>query len=183
MPLDQPTSYLSPELEARANHQGHAVYAKQTIGAGEILVVWGGEVVTHEQFAQVPARLQRISVQVEEELFLVPGEEGPADWVNHACDPNAGMFGQIALVAMRDIEAGEEVRYDYAMSDGSPYDEFSCRCGAGNCRHRVAGSDWRQPELWVRYRGYFSPYLQRRIDRLRAHLQAHGEAMQTTDVP
>ena len=64
---------------------------------------------------------------------------------------------------MRDIQAGEEVTYDYAMSDGSSYDEFLCGCGSVHCRGRVSGEDWRQTELWQRYDGYFSPYLARRI--------------------
>ena len=28
------------------------------------------------------------------------------------------------------------------------------------------GDNWQLPELWAKYAGYFSPYLQRRIDRL-----------------
>jgi hypothetical protein len=166
---NQPTSYLSPRLEGRWCQEkgGRAVYARQPVRKGELLVVWGGEVLTGEQLTQLPKTTQRLSVQVEENLYLLPSQEGPGDWVNHCCDPNAGMSGQIALVAMRDIAPGEEITYDYAMSDGSPYDEFECNCGAHNCRRCVTGDDWRRPELWERYTGYFSPYLQRRIDRLR----------------
>lgn len=68
---------------------------------------------------------------------------------------------------MRRIHPGEEVTIDYAMCDGSPYDELACACGSASCRGRVSGEDWRNPDLWVRYAGYFSPYLQRRIDALR----------------
>ena len=76
------------------------------------------------------------------------------------------MSGQITLAARRNIERGEEVCFDYAMSDGLIYDEFDCHCGAPACRGRVTGEDWRLPELWARYPGGFSPFLQRRIDRL-----------------
>ena len=68
---------------------------------------------------------------------------------------------------MRDIEAGEELTFDYAMSDGEPYDEFDCHCGADSCRGRVTGNDWKLPKLWLKYDGYFSPYLARRIENLR----------------
>ena len=90
--------------------------------------------------------------------------EGAADWVNHSCDPNAGLVGQIVLVALRDIKVGEEICFDYATSDGSPYDEFECGCGSRLCRHHVTGDDWKLPELQKRYEGHFSPYIQRRID-------------------
>jgi hypothetical protein len=55
------------------------------------------------------------------------------------------------------------------MSDGSPYDEFACGCGSHDCRRRVSGDDWKRSELWQRYAGYFSPYLQRRIAAERRH--------------
>lgn len=142
------------------------VYAKQPIRSGERLVVWGGEIVPWEALDDLPPEIRRYTVQVEEELYLVSSREGPADWINHACNPNAGLQGQITLVAMRNISAGKEICYDYAMSDGSPYDEFECGCGAANCRHWITGNDWLNPDLQQRYAGYFSPYLQRRIEQL-----------------
>ena len=53
------------------------------------------------------------------------------------------------------------------MCDGTPYDEFECACGTSLCRGRVTGEDWRNPELWERYAGHFSPYLERRIKALK----------------
>ena len=37
--------------------------------------------------------------------------------LNHSCEPNLGLQGQIAFVAMRDIAADEELTFDYAMTD------------------------------------------------------------------
>jgi hypothetical protein len=126
--------------------------------------MWGGDIVVGEKLGALSPTARRHSVQVEENLYLVPHHlPEPADFVNHSCDPNAGLSGQITLVAMRDIQPGEEITYDYAMSDGSPYDEFTCSCGSRHCRGHVSGEDWRRLELWQRYAGYFSPYLQRRI--------------------
>jgi hypothetical protein len=55
------------------------------------------------------------------------------------------------------------------MSDSTPYDEFECACDAPNCRGIFSGDDWRSPDLWLRYEGYFSPYLQRKINYLRSN--------------
>ncbi|HMY16300.1 MAG TPA: hypothetical protein PKA58_08205, partial [Polyangium sp.] len=52
---------------------------------------------------------------------------------------NAGLDGQIVLRAMRGIVPGEEICYDYAMSDGSDYDEFECTCGTPDCRQQITG--------------------------------------------
>ncbi|GIW71475.1 MAG: hypothetical protein KatS3mg102_1017 [Planctomycetota bacterium] len=162
--------YVSPLLEARENRKKGlmGLYARAPIPPGEVLVVWAGRIVTGAELAQVPQEPARYVVQIEEDLYLLSvGEPEPADFINHSCEPNAGLRGQIVVVSMRAIEAGEEVCIDYAMSDGSPYDEFECGCGTPSCRGRITGEDWRRPELWERYAGYFSPYLQRRIEALR----------------
>lgn len=162
-------SYMSPKLGMgrRPEKGGFGVFARQLVQAGELLVIWGGHILPGKEFALLTDLEQRRSIQVDEDLYLVSiGPDEAADFVNHCCSPNAGMRGQIALEAIRAIQPGEEVCFDYAMSDGSPYDEFDCKCGAPNCRGHVTGNDWRLPDLWERYQGYFSPYLQRRIKAL-----------------
>jgi hypothetical protein len=169
-------SWLSPKCLARALDNGQSgVFAREPIAAGEIISVWGGEIMTRAQVAAMPEKYQHFATQVEEDFFLSGISEDAADYFNHSCDPNAGMQGQIVLVALRAIAAGEEVCFDYAMTDGSDYDEFECHCGAPNCRKRVTGNDWRRPELWEKYRGYFMPYLQKRIDALRAEMEKENK--------
>jgi len=160
-------SYCSPKLEVRPHPEkgGLGLFALEPVAKDELLIIWGGKVVTMDE---LPNEHEKI-LQIDEGLFLLtitPDE--PTDYVNHSCEPNAGFFGQVGLVAMRTIDPEEEVTMDYAMCDGSPYDEFDCACGVPLCRGRVSGDDWRRPELWRRYAGYFSPYLQRRIDALQS---------------
>lgn len=167
----QHVSFVSSKVESRpVDDRGHrGLFCVEPIRAGELLVVWGGEILGPDDFARLSSRRRQHSLQVDEDLYLVPfGGYDPGAWVNHSCEPNAGLNGQITLRAMRDIERGEEIRYDYAMSDGSPYDEFACGCGTPSCRRRVSGDDWRLPLLQHLYRGWFSPYLQRRIDLSRS---------------
>jgi hypothetical protein len=164
-------SYLSPKLEMRQCPEkgGYGVFARESIHSGELLTVWGGMVVTEEGLNLIPEEKATHGIQVEEKVYLIPlGENDPADMFNHSCHPNAGLSGQITLVAMRDIERDGEVCFDYAMSDSSDYDEFECHCGTDHCRKMITGNDWKLPELQRRYKGFFSPYLQRRIDRLYA---------------
>jgi len=164
------SGYLSARLEVRAAPEkgGFAVYALTALKKDHLLAMWGGRVVTLAEVLALPAGERGHTIQIHDELYLAPLDmEEPADLVNHSCSPNAGICGQIALVAMRKIEAGEEITFDYAMADSSAYDEFDCACGAATCRGRVSGDDWKRPELRGRYDGYFSAYLQQRIDGLR----------------
>lgn len=171
MPIVSSFSYLSPKLEMRTCTEkgGFGVFAREKIQSGELLTVWGGMVTTEEGLNLIPESKATHGIQVEEKIYLIPlGEGDPADMFNHSCNPNAGLSGQITLVAMREIERGEEVCFDYAMSDSSDYDEFECHCGTENCRVKITGNDWKIAELQRRYKGFFSPYLQRRIDRMHA---------------
>ena len=170
-------SYLSPKcLVVKAPQKGgHAVLAREPITAGELIAVWSGRIVAAEELKNLEPIFRQHSVQVEEGLFLTSlAPDEAADYINHCCDPNVGLCGQIALQAIRDIGPGEEITFDYAMSDGSGYDEFACACGAATCRGRVTGDDWRLPALWRRYDGYFSPYLQRRIAALQRQQAAEA---------
>lgn len=164
-----PCSWLSPALESRAFPEkgGHGVFTLVPIQKGTILAMFGGTVFTGEQLKSVPDDLRSLSIQVEDDLFLVSTVIGPGDHFNHSCNPNAGMDGQIGLIAMRDIKSGEEITFDYAMCDSAPYDEFECQCDAPDCRFDVTGDDWQLPELWDKYDGYFSTYLQRKVDIMR----------------
>lgn len=144
------------------------MFACKPVQTGELLAVWGGRVVTGEGLAQLSDLLQSLSLQIEGDLYFVPIQPEPADRVNHSCNPNAGLRGQITLVAMRDIKPDEEVCFDYAMTDASDYDEFKCRCGDPACRGKVTGNDWKRPELWERYAGHFSPYIQSLIEVYKA---------------
>jgi hypothetical protein len=174
----RPNSYLSPRLIGLdcPEKGGRGVYARVRISRGEILVVFGGDVVPGEVLAELGSAARRFTLQVDEDAYLVSTRIGPADWVNHSCDPNAGVQGQITLVALREIEPGEEICFDYAMSDGTCYDEFDCQCGSSRCRGRVTGDDWRLPELRDRYRGYFSTFLEQRVETLEREERARDRA-------
>lgn len=165
---DQPSSYISPKAIARPvpSKKGWGVFAKAPIAKDELIITWGGNIIHESLFDALSRDEQRLCVQVDEGLFMVPSVVGPGDYINHSCEPNAGIRGQISVVAMREISVGEELSFDYAMTDGDSYDEFECQCGASTCRKNVIGNDWKRPELIARYKGYYSTYLEQRIDHL-----------------
>lgn len=151
---------------------GRGTFAIRRLDRGTLLLVIGGHVLTVQEEAELPQMMQDAGVQVATDLVLTPKScelAGGINYVNHCCDPNAGFHGQIFLVAMRDIAQGEEITFDYAMclGDGphiAPY-SLECRCGSAQCRGRITDSDWMIAELQTRYRGFFQPYLQARIEQ------------------
>lgn len=152
---------------------GKGVFAVRAIKEGERLAMFGGYVMTLEEEMQLPDTIKDYAHQIDDNFVIgVKKIEDiqPTDYLNHSCNPNAGFKGQIALVAMRDIQIGEEVVFDYAMvlaeSDHAMPYTMSCVCGSPRCRKNITDSDWRNPVLQERYRGYFQPYIQEKIDRL-----------------
>jgi SET domain-containing protein len=163
-------NWLSPLCQANpSGEKGWGSFAQTPIPAGTPVAAFGGHAVPGEVFRSVPEERQGRSIQIDDDLFMLSAEQPePGDMVNHSCEPNCGLRGGVVVVAMRDIAVGEEITFDYAMCDGTDYDEFECACGAPTCRGLVTGNDWRDPVLQAKYAGWFSPYLAARISAVEA---------------
>lgn len=160
-------NFLSPKAYVRADGTGWGSYAAQPIAAGETVAAFGGECVSRAELDRLDEGSATQMVQIDDDLFLVtPIAQVPGDTVGHSCTPNCGIAAGVLVVAMRDIAVGEQLCFDHAMTAGCDVDEFECACGAAACRHTVTGHDWMLPELQLAYRGYFSPYLAKRISSL-----------------
>src|SRR6516225_4795291 len=165
-------TYFSPKIEKRISPiQGRGLFAKTDIEKGEVVVVKGGYVLTKSQRDEIGKELGPSEIQITEDLFIGPTaeteREGGMMHLNHSCEPNLGLQGQIVFVALRDIVVDEELTFDYAMNDDDPNEIMKCQCGAESCRGIITGVDWKKPEIQSKYDGYFSWFIQRKIDATR----------------
>ena len=79
-------------------------------------------------------------MQIGPETYLVEDPCKPSldDFLNHSCDPNLGFVdGSLTLYALRDIESGEEVCFDYSTTMNEPGWVIRCRCHTPICRRAV----------------------------------------------
>ena len=162
------SSWFSPKVEKRTSPiEGRGLFARQAIADGEIVAVKGGAVMDSDALALIRNDVSPAEIQIEDHLYIAPRTTAEVEenilCLNHSCQPNVGVRGQITFVAMRDIRAGSELTIDYAMTDGDPTERMECSCLAPECRKIITGSDWQLPELRRRYAGYFSRYIQDRI--------------------
>lgn len=162
------SSWISPKARKGISSgiAGRGLFAIERIGAGEVVAVKGGHIVTTSQLHDLPDPLPNSEIQITDGLHLValsPEEYEPVMlFINHSCEPNIGFAGNIVLIAMRAVSAGEELTTDYALFDD--YDgQMACQCNTASCRRVIDGHDWRRGDLQHRYHGYFSWYLQRKI--------------------
>jgi uncharacterized protein len=163
-----PLSYRSPKTEVRESKiQGRGLFAIADIAKNEIVAVKGGHIVDGKTLREkIAPRLGPVEIQIDDNLFIAPVSDEERElsmlYLNHSCDPNLGMRGEITFVGIRDIRAGEELTHDWAMTDDDDY-SVECNCGAPDCRRTLTGKDWQRRDLQKRYAGYFSAYLARKI--------------------
>jgi uncharacterized protein len=162
-------SYISPKATVKESPiQGRGLFALEPIKKGEIVCIKGGYIFDRQTLREVEKRLGASEIPIAEDFFIGPlgadEREGSMIFSNHSCDPNIGVQGQIIFVAMREIEAGEEMTHDWATTDDDTY-EMECKCGAQDCRKVITGQDWRRKDLQEKYRDYLSWYLQEKIKR------------------
>jgi SET domain-containing protein len=144
-----PSRRRTPLFEVRHSPiHGYGVFAARRIRKGTTVVEYLGDRVTH---AQADARYEdkdpndnhTFLFTVDAKTVIDGGVNGnEARYINHGCDPNCESTTRnkrIFIDAIRTIQPGEELAYDYQIqrdSDDAPnVDEvFACRCGAKSCR-------------------------------------------------
>ena len=66
-----------------------------------------------------------------------------AMFINHSCNPNCEteeIKGRVWITAIKNIDAGAEITYDYCLYDGGD-DEAICNCGTKKCRGTMYSRD------------------------------------------
>ncbi len=159
------TTYSAPGLKVVSlGSRGRGVVAERNFKQGEVIAIWRGSIITEREVLKLSDSERSQLLQVDEDAFLITHHAlVNADFINHSCEPNCGFTDSTTLVAMREIEAGEAITFDYAMSDTKAIFAFDCWCGSAKCRKKINGDDWRLAELQERYSGWFAPHVARVI--------------------
>lgn len=162
-------SFLSHKIEIKESKtHKKGMFAKEAFGKGEITFIKGGHILTREQIFST--EVINSYHPIDDIYFLGATNAEEEDciklYINHSCNPNCGIRGEITFVAMRDIAIGEELTIDYAILDNEDY-EFQCTCGEKECRSTVTGKDWKIKSLQEKYHDYFATYLKEKIQNKR----------------
>ena len=157
-----PSYYLHPSVELRESPlAGMGLFATAAIRKGTIINIAEDNVVSLDEINSFTPAQNNFCYQIDARHYICPRDpENPtADWyTNHSCDPNTGPGGdQYTMVAIHDIAEGEEITYDYAMTETDAAWSMVCHCGSHNCRGVITGNDWKNKNLQERYAPYFIP--------------------------
>lgn len=111
---------------------GKGMFATDKILENEIIFKFTGPILTLKQFFEKYEMNGCNVLQVDEDKYIDVIE--PYLFVNHSCDPNAGVRNNGVLFALRDINAGEEIFFDYSTTADDVIWNMECKCGSKNCR-------------------------------------------------
>src|SRR5205823_5691143 len=131
----------SRSYQVRRSKTGLGLFATKQIKRGAYIATYRGPRITTAESDRREARGARYMFALNKR-WVIDGSPrwNVARYINHSCRPNCkpvGRKGKIVIVAVRQIELGEEITYNY----GPEYRQFfldngGCRCAA--CIRRKA---------------------------------------------
>lgn len=154
-----------PAFEVRhSSTSGQGVFALRPIARGELVLEMTGERLPTNEVSPL-----HYAVKIDDDLWLCSLGGRTDDYLNHSCDANLGFAqGDLRLFAVRDIAAGEELTFDYAMAMCEVDDwGFACTCGARDCRGAVGGFDTLRPRHQRKLRPFALAYIRRMFNTKR----------------
>lgn len=144
---------------------GRGVFARTRIRKGTRIASFDGPRFD-DDFDQWTPDLLNHAIQYDKAAWR--DSNGLARWINHSCDPNCGIKNLFDVVAMRDIEKGEQVTWDYEMTEKSEWWQMRCRCGSPLCRKRIGNFKNMPRRQREKYKGFISKWLLPRKRRFKA---------------
>ncbi|GAA5091235.1 MAG: SET domain-containing protein [Alcaligenaceae bacterium] len=134
----------------RSPLHGHGVFARRPIPKGTYILEYEGVHITQEQAdAQEPSNpddpFHTFFFAISNGMIIDGGNGGnDSRYINHSCEPNCEGHesedgNRVFIVALRDIAAGEELLYDYALTIDDKITktlkkQYACLCGTPSCR-------------------------------------------------
>ena len=110
---------------------GKGLFAARKFSKGERIGVFEGPVIDFAAAVKKGDK-QCYPLQIAHDKYIDLNE--PGCFSNHSCNPNAGIKNDINLVAIADIPANTEIRYDYSTTMDEDFFTMPCRCGSAVCR-------------------------------------------------
>ena len=144
---------------AKTNYAGRGVFAVKNIKKGESLFMFQGLQVNDKEYA----RRLKCTLQIGPNVWIDPtkAKDPFGRYINHSCSPNAGIKGKQKIVAMNDIQKGEEVTLDYSITDDDVLWKMNCGCQSQKCRKIIKSIQFLPKELYKKYDLFIPQFLQK----------------------
>jgi hypothetical protein len=127
-------------FEVKENRFGKCVYSTELINEGVEILRFTGKPMEYGETKQLgDTTTESFALQISPNYYLFLDE--PARFFNHSCQPNCGLTPELQLVALRNIEKGEELTYDYSTTMLERDWKLTCHCNKPECRMVIRDFD------------------------------------------
>ena len=145
----------------RSGVHGKGVFAVQNIPEGETIIEYVGAIISwkeaqrrHPHDPTDPNHTFYFHIDAKRVIDGLIGGNS-SRWINHSCDANCEADedgGRVFIKALRNIDAGEELNYDYGLIIDERYTaklkaEYPCWCNAKSCRGTLLAPKSRNKSL------------------------------------
>lgn len=150
IPTEQLANMHSRYFDIRHSEiQGRGAFANRKIRKGTRLIEYAGERISNDE---ADARYDESRMKRHHTFLFTLTPRTVVDgavngnesiYINHSCDPNCEAViedGRIWIEAIRTIQEGEELVYDYQYENTGDDEQerfYKCNCGAPNCRGSI----------------------------------------------
>jgi hypothetical protein len=91
-----------------------------------------------------------VQTGIDRHILLYPEE---LQYSNHSCDPNIFFdTTTMEIVALRQIQPGEELMFFYPSTEWDMAQPFACYCGSTQCIGSISGAMFIPREILKKYR-------------------------------
>lgn len=133
----------------RSSVAGRGLFAVRPIKKGEVIFIAKGKTIRYKVNSRKDAQFGASWLALEKGVWLSPNKENPWNYINHSCDPTAGIKGKVTVRARKNIAPGEEVTIDYSTNELEPLWRMSCKCGSPKCRKLIRGAMATDPAVII----------------------------------
>ena len=128
------SQYTHEAVYVSIGRLGYCLLAKRPIRKGELILTFTGSVISFKE-TTTRGELECMSLQFGHDQYI--DTDAPGRFANHSCEPNVGITGQLDMVAIADIDTGEELLFDYSTTMDEDHYQMECLCGKPSCRNVV----------------------------------------------
>lgn len=170
--LPQPLGDRSPFIVRDTGRTGLGLFARERIPAGARAFEIEGAERVWRSVNDEDALANPNWIGIGEHRWI--DAVGAARFLNHSCDPNLAFREPREFVTLRAIEAGEELTFDYSLTEDEALWRMECRCGAQGCRGEVRAVQFLSADLFTRNHAHIISYFRAVWTRVHAPAGATG---------
>ena len=126
-----------------SNINNLGLFTKQPFKKGQVILKFVGKHISENEIDSLTSDKADSCLEFDIRKYLLINNDN-SYFINHSCNPNCLIkvsVNQVFLLALMDINIGDELFFDYSTTSTDSPDEYSMKCNCGNyhCRENISG--------------------------------------------